>query len=148
MPEPPQDDSSLDPPLDPFSSRSRTRELVEQLPVVVFVDTDELRGSTVYISPNVEKVLGHPQAKILEDHELWYRSIHPDDRDEFWRSWEDAWKRGTPFHAEYRLLGPDREETWVRESSVLVLSESGHRLAWQGVVQDLTAEKRSREEVR
>ena len=27
---------------------------------------------------------------------------------------------------------PDGEEVWVRESSVLVLSESGHRLAWQG----------------
>jgi PAS domain S-box-containing protein len=148
MPEPPEDDSPLEPPLDPFASRSRTRELVEQLPVVVFVDADELRGTTVYISPNVEKVLGLPQARILEDHELWYRSIHPDDRDEFWRSWEDAWKRGTPFHAEYRLLRPDGEEMWVRESSVLVLSESGNRLAWQGVVEDLTAEKRSREEVR
>jgi PAS domain S-box-containing protein len=148
VPEPPEDDSSPDLPLDPFSSRSRTRELVEQLPVVVFVDTDELRGATVYISPNVEKVLGRSQAKILEDQELRYRSIHPDDRDEFWRSWEDAWKRGTPFHAEYRLLGPDGEETWIRESSVLVLSESGHRLAWQGVVEDLTAEKHSQEEVR
>jgi PAS domain S-box-containing protein len=144
MPEPPDDGL----PLDPFASRSRTRELVEQLPVVVFVDTDELRGTTVYISPNVEKVLGHSQARMLEDNELWYRSIHPEDRDEFWRSWEDAWKRGTPFHAEYRLLRPDGQEVWVRESSVLVLSESGHRLAWQGVVEDLTAEKRSHEEVR
>jgi PAS domain S-box-containing protein len=148
MPGPPDDDSHLEPPLDPFASRSRTRELVEQLPVVVFVDTDDLRGTTVYISPNVDKVLGHPQASLLGDHELWFRSIHPDDRDEFWRSWEDAWKRGTPFHAEYRLLRPDGEEVWVRESSVLVLSESGHRLAWQGVVEDLTAEKRSQEEVR
>ena len=148
MPHLPDDDAPLELPLDPFASRARTRELVEQLPVVVFVDTDELRGTTVYISPNVEKVLGHPQASVLENHERWYRSIHPEDRDEFWRIWEDAWKRGTPFHAEYRLLRPDGEEIWVRESSVLVLSESGKRLAWQGVVEDLTAEKRSQEEVR
>jgi PAS domain S-box-containing protein len=148
MPHLPDDDAPLDLPLDPFASRSRTRELVEQLPVVVFVDTDELRGATVYVSPNVEKVLGHAQANVLDDHELWYRSIHPEDRDEFWRSWEDAWKRGTPFHAEYRLLRPDGEEIWIRESSVLVLSESGRRLAWQGVVEDLTAEKSSQEEVR
>ena len=148
MPHLPDDDAPLELPLDPFASRARTRELVEQLPVVVFVDTDELRGTTVYISPNVEKVLGHPQASVLEDHERWYRSIHPEDRDEFWRSWEDAWKRGTPFHAEYRLLRPDGEEVWIRESSVLVLSESGRRLAWQGVVEDLTSEKRSQEEVR
>jgi PAS domain S-box-containing protein len=148
MPEPPDDDVPLAPPIDPFASRSRTRELVEQLPVVVFVDTDELRGKAVYISPNVEKLMGYPQSVLLEDSELWFRSIHPDDRDGFWQSWEDSWKRGTPFHAEYRMLRPDGEEVWVRESSVLVLSESGHRLAWQGVIEDLTAEKRSQEEVR
>jgi PAS domain S-box-containing protein len=148
MPEPSDDDVPLEPPLDPFASRSRTRELVEQLPVVVFVDTDELRGKTIYISPNVEKLLGYAPPVLLEDGELWYRSIHPDDRDGFWRSWEDSWKRGTPFHAEYRMLRPDGEEVWVRESRVLVLSESGHRLAWQGVIEDLTAEKRSQEEVR
>ena len=93
MPEPPDDDVPLEPPLDPFASRSRTRELVEQLPVVVFVDTDELRGKTIYISPNVEKLLGYAPPVLIEDDELWYRSIHPDDRDGFWQSWEDSWKR-------------------------------------------------------
>lgn len=142
------DGSELQPPLDPFASRSRTRELVEQLPVVVYVDTDELRGATIYISRNVEKVLGQPQASLLEDRSLWFRSIHPQDQDRFWEIWEDAWNRGTPFRAEYRLLRPDGEEVWIRESSVLVLSESGSRLAWQGVIEDLTAEKRSEEDVR
>jgi PAS domain S-box-containing protein len=142
------DEPELEPPLDLFSSRSRTRELVEQLPVVVFVDSDELRGSTVYISPNVEKVLGHPQASLIEDSGLWFRSIHPEDQDRFWRSWEDAWRKGAPFRSEYRLLRPDGEEVWIRESCVLVLSESGHRLAWQGVIEDLTTEKRSEEDVR
>jgi PAS domain S-box-containing protein len=147
MPDTP-DGPEFPPPLDPFASRSRTRELVEQLPVVVFVDTDELDGSTLYVSPNVEKVLGHPQSILLEDSDLWIRSMHPDDREGFLRTWEAAWKRGTPFRAEYRLLRPDGDEVWVRESSVLMLSESGHRLAWQGVMEDITAEKRSEEGVR
>ena len=147
MPDTP-DGPELPPPLDPFSSGSRTRELVEQLPVVVYVDTDDLRGKTVYISPNVEKVLGHPQASLLADRGLWYRSIHPDDQDRFWRGWEDAWNRGAPFQAEYRLLRPDGEEVWIRESCVLVLSESGSRLAWQGVIEDITVGKRSEEDVR
>ena len=142
------DASGLDLPRDLFSSPARTRELVEQLPVVVFVDTDELRGSTVYISPNVEKILGHPPESLIEDHTLWFRSIHPEDQPGFWQRWADAWRKGTPFHAEYRLLRPDGQEVWIRESSVLVLSESGHRLAWQGVIEDITAEKRSEEDVR
>jgi len=142
------DASGLDSPLDLFSSPARTRELVEQLPVVVYVDTDELRGSTVYISPNVEKIVGHPQESLIEDRALWFRSIHAEDQPGFWQRWADAWRKGAPFHAEYRLLRPDGQEVWVRESSVLVLSESGHRLAWQGVIEDITAEKRSEEDVR
>jgi PAS domain S-box-containing protein len=142
------DDEDLGLPIDPFASRSRMRELVEQLPVVVYVDSDDLRGATLYISPNVEKVLGRLPSSVLEDPELWFRSIHPDDQDRVWRTWEQAWKRGTPYHADYRLLRPDGEEVWVRESSMLVLSDDGTRLAWQGVLEDLTAEKRSEEDVR
>ena len=40
--------------LDPFASESRVRELVEQLPCVVYVDTDDQRSLTIYISPNIE----------------------------------------------------------------------------------------------
>ena len=47
--------------------------------MVVFVDTDELRGTTVYISPNVEKVLGHHQSRILEDNER--RHVNVAERD-------------------------------------------------------------------
>ncbi len=146
MPHLPDDDAPLELPLDPFASRSRTRKLVEQLPVVVYVDTDELEASTVYMSPNVEKVLGRPPQQVRED--LWIRSVHPEDREEAWRQWENAWTKGTPFHAEYRVIRPDGEEVWIRDSSVLVLSESGSRLAWQGVLEDLTSEKRSEENVR
>ncbi len=32
-------------------------------------------GTTVYISPNVEKILGHPQASLLEDRARWFRSV-------------------------------------------------------------------------
>ncbi len=71
MPYLPEDDSPLEPPLDPFSSRNHaTRELVEQLPVVVFVDTDDAPRSTVYVSPNVEKAPRSPPGEdFLEDHE-------------------------------------------------------------------------------
>ena len=36
------------------------------------------------------------------------------------------------------MFRPDGEEVWLRDSSVLVLSDRGHRLAWQGVIEDIT----------
>ncbi len=46
------------------------------------------------------------------------------------------------------MFRQDGEEVWVRDSSVLVISDRGHRLAWQGVIEDITTERRAEEEVR
>jgi PAS domain S-box-containing protein len=134
--------------LDPFASRSRFRELVEQLPVVVYVDTDERRPSTIYISPNIERLLGLPAERFLEDPGLWFRSMHPEDRESFRRIKDEAWSKGTRFRSEYRMVRSDGEEVWLRDSSDLVLSDEGKRMAWQGVIEDLTAEKRSEQDLR
>lgn len=134
--------------LDPFASESRVRELVEQLPVVVYVDTDELRPSTLYISPNIENLLGLRPERHLEDPGLWIRSMHEEDRERFRALRTEAWRKGTPFRADYRMHRSNGDEVWIRDSSDLVLSDEGNRLAWQGVLQDVTAEKRSEEDVR
>jgi PAS domain S-box-containing protein len=145
MPDTPRE---VEPRLDPFASPGRTRELVEQLPVVVYVVQDQLVGGTLYMSPNVEKILGIPPSRFIEDPDLWSLSMHPTDRPAALRSWEDAWQNGSPFRAEYRMLRPDGKEVWVRDSCVLVLSGSGERLEWQGILEDLTGTKRSQEDMR
>jgi PAS domain S-box-containing protein len=143
-----RDVPGLEPRLDPFASRSRTRELVEQLPVVVYVDTDERVPKSLYLSPNIEKVLGYPPERFNEDRELWKLMMHPDDRQRVRAIRDGSWQDGTPFRAEYRMIRPDGKEVWIRDSSVIVLSESGSRLAWQGVIEDITTAKRSEEDVR
>jgi PAS domain S-box-containing protein len=134
--------------LDPFASASRTRELVEQLPAVVYVVRDQLVGGTLYMSQNVEKLLGVPPSGFVDDPELWARSIHPSDRHDVLDAWAEAWRKGTPYRGEYRMIRPDGEEVFVRDSCVLVVGASGERLAWQGILADLTTEKRSQADVR
>jgi PAS domain S-box-containing protein len=134
--------------LDPFASGSRVRELVEQLPVVVYVDTDDRRPSTTYISPNVEQLLGFPPQRFLDDPGLWIRSVHPDDRERIQALRDEVWSSGARYRSEYRMFRQDGEEVWLRDSSVLVLSDEGHRLAWQGVIEDITTERRAEQEIR
>src|SRR5687767_828824 len=134
--------------LDPFVSGSRVRELVEQLPVVVYVDTDDQRPSTTYISPNVEQLLGFPPQRFLEDPGLWIRCMHPDDRERIQALRDEVWSSGARYRSEYRMFRGDGEEVWLRDSSVLVLGQEGQRLAWQGVIEDITTERRAEQEIR
>jgi PAS domain S-box-containing protein len=130
-----------------FASASRMRELVEQLPVVVYVDTDDPEPTCVYVSPNVVKLFGHPPEHVIADPRIQWSVIHPDDRSRVRYEYEQAWSNGSPFRSEYRVIQPSGHEVWVRDSSVLVLADDGTRLAWQGVMEDITTEKRTAHEV-
>ena len=134
--------------LDPFASEARVRELVEQLPCVVYVDSDDQRPSTIYISPNIEQLLGFPAQRFLEDPGLWVRSMHPEDRERIQGLRDEVWTTGDRYRSEYRMVRQDGEEVWLRDSSVLVLGEDGQRLAWQGVIEDITSERRAEQEIR
>lgn len=134
--------------LDPFASEARVRELVEQLPCVVYVDTDDQRPSTIYISPNIEQLLGFPAQRFLEDPGLWVRSMHPEDRERIQALRDEVWSTGARYRSEYRMFRQDGVEVWLRDSSVLVLSDDGQRLAWQGVIEDITSERRAEQEIR
>ena len=134
--------------LDPFASSSRIRELVEQLPVAVYVDDDDRPHRTVYASPNIEKIIGFSAERLVADPDIWGRSMHPDDRERVREEAERSWIDGTPFRGEYRIIRPDGEVVWVRDSCMLVLSDEGKRLAWQGVIEDITNEKRAAQQMK
>jgi PAS domain S-box-containing protein len=74
--------------------------------------------------------------------------MHPDDRERIMRLRDEVWSTGARYRSEYRMFRQDGEEVWVRDSSVLVISDRGHRLAWQGVIEDITTERRAEEEIR
>ncbi|MET0800401.1 MAG: PAS domain-containing protein, partial [Actinomycetota bacterium] len=122
-------------------SEARYRALVERLPVIVYVDSDEAEPSSLYVSPNCLEILGYAPSEFLADPELWFRSMHADDLARVKEAWADAVRTRTPFHAEYRDVRPDGSIVWVRDHSILVDDEEGRPLFWQGVLLDITAER-------
>ena len=70
-------------------SETRYRSLVERLPVLVYVDTDEERPRSLYVSPNSRAMLGYDPADYLADSNLWFASMHPSDLDRV----QDLWAR-------------------------------------------------------
>jgi PAS domain S-box-containing protein len=123
-------------------TEARYRSLVEQLPVVVYSEPvvgNELMS--MYISPRIEEVLGVTSAEWIERPELWYETMHPDDRERVRAENDRTEASGEPFSTEYRSVARDGRIVWFRDEARLVRGEDGVPLFWQGVMFDVTAEK-------
>ncbi|MDX6399737.1 MAG: hypothetical protein QOF27_343, partial [Gaiellaceae bacterium] len=64
-------------------SERRFQTMVEHIPMIVtymdLVEDDALRPTPVYMSPQIEDLLGYPRDAWLTDDALWVRVLHPDD---------------------------------------------------------------------
>jgi PAS domain S-box-containing protein len=125
-----------------IETEARYRALVEQLPVIVY--SEPVVGNdlmSMYISPRIEDVLGVTAAAWMESPEVWYETMHPDDRGRVRAEDERTEASGAPFSAEYRSVSPDGRTIWFRDEARLVRDETGAPLFWQGVMFDVTAER-------
>lgn len=116
------------------------RSLVEHLPVVVFIDAADAHFTPLYVSAQIEALLGYTPAEWLADPDLWVKRLHPDDKAFVLRE-AMAHEYGPPFELEYRLLHRDGSTVWVREKTVTISDESGAPRYSQGIFVDITQQK-------
>jgi PAS domain S-box-containing protein len=129
-------------------AEARYRALVEQIPAVTFMASLEGGISDVYVSPQIEGLLGFSQEEWMSDPVLWFRQLHPDDRDLWNREFARGCATGGPFRAECRFLTKDRKIVWVHGEARLIPDESGLPVLLQGVAFDITEGKRAEEIVK
>ena len=122
-------------------AEERYRTLVERIPAVTFVDRADGSDGSLYVSPQIETMLGYTPEEWMEGR-LWRERLHPDDRERVLASDERFELRGEPIDEEYRLLAKDGSVVWVREETVLVRGEAGEPLYVQGILTDVTEKKR------
>ena len=123
------------------AAEQRFRTLVDQIPAVTYIDPVDDPETSLYTSPQIEKMLGYTPEEWREG-KLWPKCLHPDDRERILAA-DERFEAGgeEPFSEEYRLLAKDGSVVWVREEAVLLKDEAGEPLYWQGVFYDLTERK-------
>ena len=115
------------------------RTIVEHLPLVVYVDELDAKSSPLYVSPQIERLLGYTQAEWLADPGLFISCIHPDDRAFVLDDIAQRNRQGaSTTAADYRLIGRDGRVIWVRDDEIVVDG------AAHGFLQDITAHKQDR----
>jgi PAS domain S-box-containing protein len=124
------------------------RNLVEQVPAVVYIDSDDVTPQTIYVSPQVEAMFGRPAEVWMTRRELWDQAIHPDDLPAVDAAWKHSIETQTPCVIEYRVRRPDGSIVWTHDSCVPVRGADGRTLYWQGVMQDVSASKAAEHSLR
>jgi PAS domain S-box-containing protein len=82
----------------------------------------------------------------VEDPVLWYRQLHPDDRERWNKHFAPTCAASRPFRAVYRFLAKDGRVVWVHGSANLIRDAEGKPQFLQGVAFDITALKEAEEE--
>jgi PAS domain S-box-containing protein len=113
--------------------------LLERLPGVVYALSPESPNSVLYMSPQIQALLGVSAGDCVGDPELWERLVHPDDRRWVVAECERTNRTGEPFAGEYRMWTADGQVRWVHDEAVLIRAGDGRPLFWQGILTDTTA---------
>jgi diguanylate cyclase (GGDEF)-like protein/PAS domain S-box-containing protein len=126
---------------------ARYRAVVEQIPAIVYTDVVDDTMSTVYVSPQIEELLGILPEEYIADPDLWAKQLHPDDKEHALQSYLEGRTSGEPFSFEYRLLARDGRVVWFRDSAVVGNDRAGSPAYVHGVMFDITERKNAEEQV-
>lgn len=99
-----------------------------------------------FVNQTAEKFYGHSPEEIMEDANLVYSRIHPDDLAKLVQDEEIAIASMSVLRTEIRMFNPDGSTRW----SYIVSSPRKHKgqMYWDGLEYDITERKTAEEELR
>jgi diguanylate cyclase (GGDEF)-like protein/PAS domain S-box-containing protein len=134
---------------DPRAEGQRSQLQVERVPAIVYVAEPGPNGRWLYVSPQIEAILGFTAAEWMADPGLWMQLLHPQDQ-------RSALLAGSALAEEADLLASGAEDkvysdtyrlrhrsgatVWVRDDAMVLWDSEGHA-TWHGVLVDVTREK-------
>ena len=125
------------------ASEGKYRSLLANIPDVVW--TGNANGELVYVSENVEKILGYTAGELMNSGErLWLGRIHPNDLPSVEMAHQMLFAKEKGFDIEYRIRRKDGDWIWLQNRAPSTHMRDGARCA-EGLMSEITARKRVEE---
>ena len=120
----------------------RFRAMVEHIPAITYMDALDDQATSLYVSPQIEQILGYTVQEWMNEPDLWPKILHPDDRTHALTENARHNETGAPYDVEYRVFTKDGRLIWLQDQAVMVRDEHGAPLFSNGVMMDITERKR------
>lgn len=127
---------------------TRYRALVENLPAITYIAEVGILGRWLYVSPQIETILGFSPEEWLSDPANWINHIHGEDRERALEAETRFWEIGGMYRAEYRVIARDGRAIWFRDDAVYLKTTDKQKPVMQGVLHDITEYKRLEDQLR
>jgi PAS domain S-box-containing protein len=129
------------------SSDSHFRRIVSTVPVMLYDYILYPDGSNrfIYVSPNCYDILEREEKELLQDMDVFWKMVHPDDVECLHREDIAANLTGRTFNVEVRIITKFERMKWVQLSSRPNPAPPGAPTIWSGYVLDITERKQAGE---
>jgi PAS domain S-box-containing protein len=130
-------------------AEERYRTLVEGLPLVTYVHEPTERSAPIYVSPQVEPLLGYSLEECLAAPEFFATVLHEDDRERVLAERARLIEAGeSRWSSEYRLVSRDGRTVWIHDEAMIVRDDQRAPLYIQGFQVDESERKRAENALR
>lgn len=122
------------------------KELLATSGIIFYHCSVEEKFPLLFISDNVEEILGFTPEEFYRKDSLWMDRLHPDDHDHIVRSFEKLPETNS-FVAEFRFLDKSNEYIWLRDEVRLIRADNGNPESIVGSSINITSRKKAEEEL-
>jgi PAS domain S-box-containing protein len=126
----------------------RLQAFIDQGPLTVYINRPDRASSNVYMSPQLEAILGYTAAEWEADPEFFRKVLHPDDRDWVIAEQLRTKEAGEPFRAEYRMITHDGSVRWFLDETHEIAGQDDESAYRYGYLVEITERKELEEAVR
>jgi PAS domain S-box-containing protein len=127
----------------------RFKSLAVNIPGIVYRCYCDADWRMLFISQMVEEITGYPALDFIHNRVRTYASIiHPDDSEMVEKVIKESLEQKSTFMMEYRIIDSGGGERWVAERGRGVFGEDGECTHLDGVIIDVTKDKRIEHELK
>src|SRR4029078_1851638 len=123
------------------AAQARSRPLVEQLPLAIYVNDLDDASTPLYRSPATETITGRSPAEWTGTPALLAEIRHPAAREGVLAGLAAAAADGAALSTEYRIVRPDGSIVWVLDESAVLHDDDAGRACRQGYLLDVAAHR-------
>ena len=131
-----------------FQKEMQLRTLSDNLPggyIYQISKTPDGKESISYIGSNAEKWIGASIEAVMDDVQLMYRQIFPDDLERKRNLEKESISTMSSYSFEYRVM-IDNQEIWMLENAIPLKEKNGN-IIMDGIVMDITDHKQFEKEL-